>query len=128
MTLEQIGQANEALKDHVTGKTIREIQRAKPPAGADVSSYPKAYLQATPGMPEWHKFGMEWKEHVAWLCPMLATAVAYVVIRYGPQLAHEVKIRRALMVLFSVAFMAAMVAGGLGAALNKVAPNNFLNI
>lgn len=34
LTLEQIGQANEALKDHVIGKTIREIQRAKPPAGA----------------------------------------------------------------------------------------------
>jgi len=33
LTLEEIGSANEALKDHVAGKTLRQIQRAKPPAG-----------------------------------------------------------------------------------------------
>src|SRR6266508_4626898 len=25
---------------------------------------------------DWHEFGMEWKEHIAWMAPMLATAAA----------------------------------------------------
>lgn len=70
----------------------------------------------------WHTFGMEWKQHVAWLAPMLATPVAYVVARYGTALAYEDKIRRALIVLFSIAFLAAAVAGLFGAFLTKVFP------
>lgn len=70
----------------------------------------------------WHTFGMEWKRHVAWFAPMLATAVAYVVVRYGSSLAHEDKIRRALIVPFTLAFGAAGVAGIFGAFFTKVAP------
>ncbi len=70
----------------------------------------------------WHTFGMEWKQHVAWLAPMLATPVAYVVLRYGPALAFEEQIRRALIVLFTIAFFAAGVAGLFGAFLSKVFP------
>ncbi len=96
--------------------------RAKPPTGADLIRFPRSYLLANPHLAEWHKFGMEWKEHVAWLSPILATAVAYVVIRYGSKLAHEQKIRQALMLLFTLAFLAAGVAGLFGAFINKVAP------
>jgi len=96
--------------------------RAKPPAGADLTQFPRSYLLANTHLAEWHKFGMEWKEHVAWLSPILATAVAYVVIRYGSKLAHEQKIRQALMLLFTLAFLAAGVAGLFGAFINKVAP------
>jgi hypothetical protein len=32
----------------------------------------------------WHTFGMEWKEHIAWIAPILATAVAFLVTYYGP--------------------------------------------
>jgi len=96
--------------------------RAKPPTGADLKQFPRYYLLANPDLAEWHKFGMEWKEHVAWLSPILATAVAYVVIRYGSKLAHEEKIRQALIVLFLIAFLAAGVAGLFGAFINKVAP------
>ena len=96
--------------------------RAKPPAGADLIQFPRYYLLADPHLAEWHKFGMEWKEHVAWLSPILATAVAYVVIRYGSKLAHEEKIRQALIVLFTIAFVTAGVAGLFGAFINKVAP------
>ena len=96
--------------------------RAKPPAGTtDLSNYPKYLLLAKPETAEWHKFGMEWKEHVAWLAPILATAVAYVVVRYGTKLAQERKIRNAALVLFIVAFGAAAAAGVLGAFINKVA-------
>ncbi len=96
--------------------------RAKPPSGANLTQFPRYYLLADPHLAEWHKFGMEWKEHVAWLSPILATAVAYVVIRYGSKLAHEEKIRQALILLFTIAFLAAGVAGLFGAFINKVAP------
>jgi len=55
--------------------------RAILPAGADVVHFPRSYLLAHPQLAAWHTFGMEWKEHVTWLAPMLATSVAYVVLR-----------------------------------------------
>ncbi|MGH2673515.1 MAG: hypothetical protein ACRDHC_11115, partial [Actinomycetota bacterium] len=70
----------------------------------------------------WHTFGMEWKEHVAWISPLLATAVAFVVTYYGARLIKHQGLRRALMVLFVVSFATAGVAGLFGAFINKVAP------
>ncbi len=96
--------------------------RAKPPAGADLTQFPRAYLLSKPELAAWHTFGMEWKEHVGWLAPILATTVAYVVLRYGPKLADEEKIRQALIVLFTLAFAVAGIAGLLGALITKVAP------
>jgi len=96
--------------------------RAKPPEGADLSLYPRAYLLSRPELRLWHTFGMEWKEHIGWVAPILATAVAYLVARYGPQLANEDRIRQALIVLFSLAFVAAGVAGLFGALITKAAP------
>lgn len=97
--------------------------RANPPEGtADLTGYPRAYLEADPDLATWHTFGAVWKEHVSWMAPILATAVAYVVYSYGTQLAAEPRLRRALIVLFSVAFLAATVGGVFGALLNKVAP------
>ena len=88
---------------------------------ADATS-PQSVLLADPARALWHSFGMEWKEHVAWLAPLLATSVAFVVIYYGPRLAQEPKVRQALMVLFTLAFATAAVAGLFGAFINKVAP------
>ncbi len=103
--------------------------RAKPLADeADLAPYPKAYLLADPDLARWHTFAMEWKEHVGWLSPILATTVAYVVIRYRPQLAQQVELRRALMLLFTLAFATTLVSGALGALLNKAAPNQFLGV
>ncbi len=65
---------------------------------------------------------LEWKEHIAWFAPILATAVAFVVTYYGQQLAHESKARRTVLWLFVLAFVAAGVAGLFGAFINKVAP------
>lgn len=96
--------------------------RARPPEGADLTQFPRYYLAAAPNLSAWHTFGMEWKEHVAWLAPILATAVAYVVLRYGGRLAYEEKLRQGLMILFTVAFAAAGVAGLFGAFINKIAP------
>ena len=96
--------------------------RAKPPEGTtDLVHYPRYFLLSRPETAEWHKFGMEWKEHVAWMAPILATAVAYVVVRYGRRLAEDRRMRTALIVLFVVAFGAAAAAGLFGAFINKVA-------
>ncbi len=82
----------------------------------------RSIILANPATAEWHTFGMEWKEHVAWIAPIIATAVAFVVIYYGPQLANRPALRKSLIALFVLAFAAAGVAGLFGAFLNKVAP------
>jgi uncharacterized membrane protein len=96
--------------------------RAKPPAGADLRSYPRSFLLAHPTVAGWHKFGMEWKEHVAWFAPILATAVAYLVWRYGDQIAEDSRLRKVAITLFVLAFASAAVAGLLGALITKNAP------
>lgn len=97
--------------------------RARPPQdAADLTAYPRFYLMANADLAEWHSFAMEWKEHVAWLSPILATAVAYVVIRYGPQLASEPRIRKGVMILFALAFVSVAIAGLFGAFITKAAP------
>jgi peptidoglycan/LPS O-acetylase OafA/YrhL len=97
--------------------------RAAPPEGTtDLSTFPRYLLLASENTAEWHKFGMEWKEHVGWIAPIAATVVAYVVGVYGPQLAGDSKMRRALLWFFAVAFVTASVAGMFGAFINKVAP------
>jgi hypothetical protein len=99
--------------------------RATPPAGvANLAAYPRSYLLAAPTRSGWHHFGMEWKEHVAWITPMLATAVAYVATKYRRQLPEWPGLRRTLLVLFSVAFFTAAAAGVFGAFINKIAPTH----
>jgi hypothetical protein len=97
--------------------------RAPAPKGTtDLTDYPKALLLATPGKEDWHEFGMEWKEHIAWISPILATAVAFIVIYYGNQLIVDKKLRYLTMTLFVLAFAAAGIAGLLGAFITKSAP------
>lgn len=89
-------------------------------AGAPDS--PRSLILASPATKLWHNFGMEWKEHVGWFAPILATAVAFIVAYYGTQLAQDSRLRRATLWLFTFAFAAAGIAGIFGAFLNKVAP------
>jgi hypothetical protein len=100
--------------------------RAPAPQGAPravlEAQYPRNFLLSSPDTALWHTFGMEWKEHVAWLAPILATAVAYVVVRYGVRLARMPQVRSALLTMFTLAFFAAAAAGVFGAFINKVAP------
>jgi hypothetical protein len=100
--------------------------RAEPPAGAGLDAYPRAWLMSNDSTAWWHTFGMEWKEHVGWLAPFLATAVAVIVLAHGDLVRRDRRVRRVLGVLFTTAFAATLVAAGLGAAINKVAPNDFL--
>ena len=62
---------------------------------------------------------MAWKEHVAWLSPILATVVAFIVVYYGDQLIRHQP--RTAMVQFVLAF--AVAAGAFGAFITKVEPN-----
>ncbi len=96
--------------------------RAAAPKGADLTAYPRSFLLANPNLAEWHNFGMEWKEHVAWFAPILATVVAFVVLRYGKRLADDPFLRKTLIVTFVLAFGAAAVAGLMGALITKAAP------
>lgn len=100
--------------------------RAPAPQGASrdllMEQFPRNFLLSSPDTALWHTFGMEWKEHVAWLTPIIATSVAFIVTRYGGRLGQMPKVRSALITMFTMAFMAAAAAGLFGAFINKVAP------
>lgn len=88
----------------------------------DVADSPRSILLADPKLKEWHEFGMEWKEHVAWISPILATVVAFIVIYYGTSLIRHDRVRKSALLLFVVAFIFAAVAGLFGALITKAAP------
>lgn len=90
--------------------------RAKLPTSA------KSILLANANTAQWHKFGMEWKEHIAWLSPILATIAAFIVVTMGVRLVEDRKIVKALMIIFVLAFSIAAVAGLFGALITKAAP------
>jgi hypothetical protein len=83
---------------------------------------PKSQLLANPDTADWHEFAMEWKEHIAWISPMLATAAAFIVLYYRAELVRNPFARRLAMGLFIAAFSCAVVAGLLGALITKKAP------
>lgn len=83
---------------------------------------PRSVLLANPDTADWHEFGMEWKEHIAWMSPILATVVAFIVLYYGNLLIRHDRVRRTAITLFVLAFAFAAVAGAFGALITKVAP------
>jgi hypothetical protein len=88
----------------------------------DVPDSSRSQLLADPDTKDWHEFGMEWKEHVAWLSPILATVVAFIVVYYGTNLIRHDRVRRTAMTLFVLSFLFAAIAGAFGAFITKVAP------
>jgi hypothetical protein len=103
--------------------------RAAPPQGTDTSvqsdslrAYPRYWLLASETTAEYHEFGMEWKEHVAWIAPFLATIVAYAVMRYGDQLVNNKTARNMIIALYILSFAIAGIGGALGALITKAAP------
>jgi hypothetical protein len=96
--------------------------RAVAPAGADLTLYPKFLLTAHPATAGWHNLGMEWKEHVAWIAPMAATMVAWIMIKHRAAWNASCQVRNAVLGFAAAAFLAAAIAGGWGAAINKKAP------
>lgn len=83
---------------------------------------PKSKLLANTDTADWHEFAMEWKEHIAWISPMLATAAAFTVLYYKADLIENQFARRLAMGLFVAAFAVIAIAGLLGALITKKAP------
>jgi hypothetical membrane protein len=97
--------------------------RVAAPAGTThLGAFPQRLLLSSSATAGWHSFGMEWKEHVAWLVPICITMAAVVVVQYGRDLRHHPQLRTALLAFVFVSLLAASIAGFFGAMLNKHAP------
>lgn len=79
-------------------------------------------LLADSNTAEWHEFAMEWKEHVAWIVPLFATAVAVAVVYLGRDLLTRSDVRRQLIWFLVASFALAAIAGLFGALITKNAP------
>ena len=101
--------------------------RADATPGADLALYPRQYLLRTPDLRFWESFAMEWNVHVGWITPFLATAVAFVALRYGKRLVADFQVRKMLTNLFVIAFATAVIAWLLGALVNIAAPNDYMH-
>jgi hypothetical protein len=97
--------------------------RATPPPGTlDLSAYPRALIMASPATTWLHAFGMELKEHVPWMAAMLATAVAFVGVRYRAALIDHPFLRRMATAFVAICLVLVGVVSLMGVFVNKVAP------
>jgi hypothetical protein len=97
--------------------------RAIPPAGTlSLAAYPQRLLLSSPTTAGWHSFGMEWKEHVAWIAPMAVTMAAYVLWKQRTAIKSDPQIRTGVLVFALAALASAGVASFFGAMINKNAP------
>ena len=97
--------------------------RATPPAGLlDLSQYPRSLIESNPDTAWLHAFAMEIKEHVPWIAAMLATAVAFVSVRYRSKLLSDAQLRSMSTALLAICFVLVFFVALLGIFINKVAP------
>ena len=101
--------------------------RAKVPPGGNIAMYPREYLLNSPQLAFWETFAMEWKVHIGWTTPFLATAVAFTALRYRRRLVADRLVRKVMTIMLLLAFAGALVAAGLGAVVNVTAPNDFMH-
>jgi hypothetical protein len=101
----------------ITGTYISYVPyRAPGPAS------PKSKVLAAADLAWLHNFAMEWKEHVAWAAPLLATAVVFIVTCYGAQLATRNDLRKAATLFFVLSFVASVIGSVLGFLIYKAVP------
>jgi hypothetical protein len=101
----------------ITGTYISYVPyRAPGPAS------PKSKVLAAVDTAWLHTFAMEWKEHIAWAAPLLATAVVVIVTCYGASLATRNDLRRAAMVFLVLSFVSSVVGSVLGFLIYKAVP------
>ena len=97
--------------------------RATPPAGlTDLSQYPRSLIQSNPQSVWLDAFAMEIKEHDPWIAAMLATAIAFVGVRYRATLVRDADLRRMTTTLLAICFVLVAFVSVLGVFINKVAP------
>jgi hypothetical protein len=103
--------------------TVFPLYRVPPPEGVvSLSAYPRALLTASDETRWLHGFAMEIKEHMPWIAAMLATAVAFLAVRYRATLLADVPLRRVAWSLTAIAFAIVTFVAVLGVFVNKVAP------
>lgn len=97
--------------------------RATPPAGlTELARYPRSLIQSKPGTAWLHSFAMETKEHLPWVAAMLATAAAFIAVRYRSQLLRDARLNRMATTLLAICFALVSFVALLGVFINKVAP------
>jgi len=97
--------------------------RATPPAGVtDLSRFPRTLVLASPSTAWIHSLAMESKEHMPWIASMLATAVAFVAVRYRSQVLQDGQLRHMAAVLLAICFALVAFVSLMGVFVNKVAP------
>jgi len=97
--------------------------RATPPEGiTDLSRYPRSLVLANPETAWLHAFGMESKEHMPWIAAMLATAVAFVSVRYRSKLLSDRQLGNMVVMFLAICFGLASFVAFMGILINKVAP------
>jgi MFS family permease len=95
---------------------------AVPPGVTNLELYPQRLLMSDSHTASWHTLGMEWKEHVAWMAPMLMTMVAWVMMKYEDAGEEHRRLRAMVSGFALAAFLAGGVAAEFGAWINKKAP------
>lgn len=97
--------------------------RATPPAGAtDLSQFPRSLIQASEDTVWLHAFAMESKEHMPWIASMLATAVAFVAVRYRSRMLQDASLRNMAAICLAICFALVSFVSLMGIFVNKVAP------
>jgi hypothetical protein len=97
--------------------------RATPPTGVtDLSQFPRALVLASPNTAWLHAFAMESKEHMPWIASMLATAVAFVAVRYRSNVLTSASLRTMAFGLLAISLALVAFVSLLGVFVNKVAP------
>jgi ABC-type uncharacterized transport system permease subunit len=87
-----------------------------------VPTSPRSILLSSPDTELWHKFAFEWKEHVAWIAPILMTLVVFLVFYYGASMVKNDRIRKVTLAILLLTFGISALAGAIGAFVTKVAP------
>ncbi len=97
--------------------------RATPPPGtADLSDFPRSLILSSPNTAWLHAFAMEAKEHMPWIASMLATAGAFIAVRYRRTALTTPSVRRMSFALLALSFAVVTFVSLLGVFVNKVAP------
>ena len=83
---------------------------------------PRALLLAHADTAWLHTFSMESKKHAPWIASMLATAVAFVSVRYRTQVVQDAPVRWMAIALLAISFALVAFIAMMGVFVNKVAP------
>jgi hypothetical protein len=93
-----------------------------PPHATDLRHFSRQLLVSNAATAKWHSIGMEWKEHVSFVAPIVITSVAYVCWRHRDLVVRDPQVRRLVLGFSLMAVAAAGIAACTGAFLNKLAP------